>query len=309
MSMIPPQVNSSLPGVPAGSNGNNTGTPVPNGKSIYTYKYDFPNMFIEQSGKNDINAGKVLRYTLTCNGFSFNAHIDPSHLTDTKGKRLVQLDVLTGIVLQDFGYTPEIIEMQGTTGARYYKELVKLDTVFSNQSTNGLVPTPATLTIEGRTYTGVFRDFVWNRQIYDGNTYKYTILFVVMNQGAISNPNNTNSQVISANTVAVASTNSNGQNQVQYLTTYAGQTPSNYIQANSGTIGSSQRSAAMAYLASNWSTAPQNKRSFPGPNGRILSSEVLVVPASWQSVLSASTSNNAGGSTLISGNVSLGTIA
>lgn len=291
------QVNSSLPNQPAESGPSNV-----NPGNQYK-NYDFHNMYLEQSGKSGIKRGKILRFSMSCNGVTFNAHLDPNHLTDTQGKRLIQLDVLTGIVLQDFGYTPEIIEFQGTTGAQYYVELLKMQNVFTKQSTNGIIPTPATLTIERRTYTGVWKDFTWNRQVLDGNVYKYDIVFVVMSAGAIQPADTVKSSVIAANTVAVAAANANGMNQVQYVS-YAGNTAYNYVSTNPA-INNTQRSAALAYLRQNWSTATQNVRSYPGDNANLSITEVLVVPASWSSVLSSSTTNNSAGGTLFSGNIAL----
>lgn len=297
MAGVPPQVNTSSPGQPAGSNvSTNKYQQLANASPNNLYKnYNFPNMYMEQSGKND---GKKLRFSLACNSFTFQAHIDPEHLTDDQGKRLVQIDVLTGIVLQDFGYTVQSIELRGSTAAAYYDEIDSLDRVFNNQSTNG-VPTPATLIIEGRTYTGVFTRFEFDRIAQD-NRYKYVIGFTVLQRGKRYDNSNFNysSAVVAARQARNAIASGTGQNVTTYVDN-TGNTPADYVSSNPN-IPRSKKGTALAYLASQWSTAPQNSsRSYPGDYNTMNSGEVLVVPVNWNSILqgNASTPTSAQGNT------------
>ena len=301
MASIPPIINTSQPGIPAGSN-NSIPSNVPDpdlsatiGTSdIYPYNsvsslgtsyknYLFSNMYKEQNGKNQ---NKLLRFSLACKGLKFQAHLDPSHITDEQGKRIVQLDTLTGIVLQDYGYTARRIEIRGTTGAAYYVEIKRLDDLFNNQSTSGQ-PTPATLTLESRTYTGVWKEFSFERMAQE-NTYKYIIGFVVMNVGKLSgndNAINFSSSVTQSNTIQNASSSSTGQNLVQYIP-YAGNSPNDYVTSIPQSITIPQRQQALNYINAHWSDASDfNKRSYPGDRANLLQNEVLVVPLDWSTIL------------------------
>jgi hypothetical protein len=289
MASIPPQINTSSQGKPAGSNisTNTSYQAMANASPNNLYKnYNFPNMYTEQAGKNN---GTKLRFSITCNSFTFQAHIDPEHLIDEQGKRIVQIDVLTGIVLQDFGYTVQAIELRGTTGAAYYDEIDALDRVFNNQSTGG-VPTPATLVLESRTYTGVFTRFEFDRIVRD-NRYTYVIGFTVLQRGKTYNNSNFNyaSAVVAARKAQNSIGYGTGLNQTTYID-YAGQTPNAYASANSN-IPLSQKGIALTYLAAQWSTAPQNaNRSYPGDYNPLNANEVLVVPINWNSVLTGNAS-------------------
>ena len=258
---------------------------------IYPYKiatnlnnhyknYNFKNMAKEQVGKLKT---PLLRFSLICNGYKFQAHIDPNHIVNNQMKRIVQLDTLTGIVLQDYGYGAQSLELRGTTGAAFYVEIDKLNTVFNNQSTNA-APTPCQLILEGITYQGVWKEFTYERQSQD-NIYKYTIGFTVMSIGKISSSNNTSSAVIAAKKTANALTISNGKNKVNIMP-WAGRTPAAFVAATSS-IPANQRNAALSFLNANWKTATVNKRSYPGDNATLLSNEMLVVPLSWANVLNS----------------------
>jgi len=298
MASIPPQINTSSLGKPAGSNvsTNTSYQAMANASPNNLYKnYNFPNMYAEQSGKNN---GTKLRFSLSCNNFTFQAHIDPEHLIDEQGKRIVQIDVLTGIVLQDFGYTVQAIELRGSTAIAYYDEIDKLDRVFNNQSTSG-VGTPATLIIEGRTYTGVFTRFEFDRMIQD-NRYKYVIGFTVLQRGKTYNNSNFNyaSAVVAARKAQNSIGYGTGLNQTTYID-YAGQTPNAYASSNPN-IPLSQKGIALAFLRQMWPTATANSgRSYPGDYNTLNDGEVLVIPINWNSVLqaNASTPSSSQGST------------
>lgn len=283
MANVAPQVNVSSPGTPASANvpGNKYQTLANNNPNNIYKNYNFPNMYLEQSGKQ---VGKKMRFSLSCNSFTFKAHLDPEHITDDQGKRLVQIDVLSGIVLQDFGYTVQNIELRGSTGAAYYDEIAQLDTVFNNQSTTGTV-TPATLVLEGRTYTGVFSRFEFDRVAKD-NRYTYIIGFTVLQRGATyDNTNfNYNSAVVAANRARNAIASGNGVS-INMTVDNTGRTPADYVNSNMS-IPKTKTGVALTYLANQWSSAPQNKRSYPGDNSVMNAGEVLVVPVNWNNVLS-----------------------
>ena len=257
-----------------------------NSKNSYK-NYDIYGMYEQQTLKN---TEPMRRFSLVCNGYKFQAHIDPSHMVDTKAKRLVPLDTLTGIVLQDYGYVMQTIELKGTTGAAYYKEIEKLDDVFSNQSTTGTAtqsnPTICVLKIENRTYSGVWAGFTFERQAQE-NTYKYTIIFNVMVKDtyvdANASPGNFNSTLTQKGKVVNSANSSNGKNQVTYVS-WDGKTPSSYADTIVKQFG--KKSQILQFLQKNWSSAPQNKRSFPlAPSGVVNPGEVLVVPLNWSTVL------------------------
>jgi len=251
--------------------------------------YDINNMFQEQSAKQ---TNPSLRFTLVCNGFKFQGHIDPNHLIDTQSKRIVQIDTLTGIVLQDFGYMMQILELRGTTGSAYYQEIQRMDAVFNNQSTGGSAsasnPTVCTLTIEGRTYSGVWKDFTFERQAQI-NTYNYTIVFDVMTKGKFTNstssPGNFDSVQTQKNQIANGLTSSNGKAQVNYVS-WPGQTPRSYAKSIVQFYKVGTTAQILQYLKNNWSTALQNKgSSYPGDDGKVSNTQVLVTPLNWNTVL------------------------
>jgi len=277
-----PKVNKSSPGVPAGSKpkAGNRSYDIFSPKNEYK-NYDFPNMFVEQTAK--VNNAQ-LRFSLECNKTKFQAHLDPTHLTDDQGKRIVQLDTLTGIVLQDYGYTAQNIELRGSTGAKYYQKILEMDNVFNNQSTSGN-PTICTLIIEGRTYSGVWKAFTFDR-IAQENTYKYVIGFTVMKQGKFYDniANNFNSTQISSGTLKNAIESKDGKSNVKYVPD-VGQTATKYVTGEK-TISASKRKQALAYIATHWKDFKGNKaRQYPGDNAAIKKGEALVVPIDWSKVL------------------------
>ena len=253
--------------------------------------YNFNNMVKEQIGKLK---SPMSRFSLVCNGYKFQAHIDPQHIVNNQSKRIVQLDTLTGIVLQDFGYSAQTLELRGTTGAAFYTEISKLNDVFNNQSTNAS-PTVCTLVLESITYSGVWKEFTYERQSQD-NIYKYTIGFTVMTAGKsqAASPGNFNSAVTQANKTANALTSSDGSSKVSYIP-WAGKTPYAYVAALNQVIPTGSRSVALAFISKNWSTAPQNTRSYPTDKGYLKSTEVLVVPLDWNTVLNSMAANTVGG--------------
>lgn len=306
MASIPPNINKSKNKIPSSSNKKNkpnikspqstkiTNADIPiTSADIYPYKsaqsqktqyknYNFVNMADNQISKSK---NPLTRFSLTCNGYSFQAHIDPNHIINTQAKRIAQLDTLTGIVLQDYGYMAQTFEIRGTTGAAYFLEIQKLNDVFNNQSTSG-TPTVCTLTLETITYSGVWKEFSFERQAQE-NTYKYTIGFTVMKLGKYTpaSDGNFNSQITQSNTAKNAMNSSDGKSKVTQVS-WAGKTPQSYVESISQYVPASKRSVALAYIKQNWSTASQNKaRNYPGDRANLNTGEVLVIPLDWSTIL------------------------
>jgi len=277
-------INTSLPGLPASSN-----TPV-NSNNPYK-QYDFAEMFLQQSGKTNLSRGKIQRFSLSCNNYSFQAHLDPQDFSVSENKRIVSIDTITGIVLQDFGFSPLQVEFKGTTGAAYFSEIATMENVFQNQSLNTSLATPCALTIENRTYTGVWQSFFWDRKIYEGNVYKFNVGFIVTQQGKqiITDSASSNSTVISNNKINVSANNANSQNIINYIQ-FGGKSPFQYVSSNPQ-IPNNQRKKALQWIANNWSTSLSNMRNYPGDSANLLSTEFLPTASDWQSVLNATGSS------------------
>ena len=277
MSVIPPSISSST--IP----GQNPTTQLNNFKSQYP-NYNFPNMFKEQVGKS---SGYLQRLTLIIPGvngstpYAFIAHIDPNHLTHEQNKRVVQQDVITGVVLQDFGYTVENIELKGTTGAAYYTEIQALDLIFNNQSVNGL-PLQVTMTIESRTYTGVWKSFSYQRMIVPqgGNIYEYTMSFTVLQRMDTTGSNDTaltGSSVVSQNASANAA---NGTSTLTFsYIQQPGSTPRQY--AESSGVSLTKIKPALGFMAEAWDTSKNNGQPYPGDDTPLGINDILTVPSSW----------------------------
>lgn len=108
-------------------------------------------MFVEQ---NKISNNGKLPFTLQIYNQSapvkFTAHLGPNDINSAQQKRSAQLDTISGVVIQDFGFKPEILEIKGTTGSAYYQELNQMDAIFKSQNLGS--PTPVTVTLEYTTY-------------------------------------------------------------------------------------------------------------------------------------------------------------
>src|ERR1700722_14135648 len=115
----------SSPGIPAELTNKSAASLIP---------YDIEYAFRNQSLKNIDGS---LRFSLSIpfgsSTYFFQGHIDPNHLTDEQNKRFVKLDTLNGVILQDFGFMPETIELRGTTGSAYYREIGQLDSIYNAQ--------------------------------------------------------------------------------------------------------------------------------------------------------------------------------
>lgn len=265
------KVNSSSPNKGATSQTNITNQKYP--------KYEWNNIFISQLGKE---FGKQKRMSLTCNGYTFQAKIDPNNYVNTQQKRNIQIPVINGIVIQDFGYEAEKIELKGSAGMDFYLKIQEMDAVFNNQA--GTSSNLATLIFENRVYTCYIDSFTHRRSAREA-TYEYSInLTVTKRSGDYPNTPQNNSSIANSNKIKNSALSTTGTNIVQYLQ-YTGKTPSNYVSSNSSLIPKNQQANALQYIQSNWANAYQNVRAYPGDNSPLLNTEVLVVPSNWSNVL------------------------
>lgn len=304
------QVNISSPGQSAIANANSG-----NGQ-----KYDFKNMRYEQSAKQ---TNPLLRFTLKVGtGPMFQGHIDPYHISNEQNKRLVEIQVNTGIIIQDFGYMAQQLELRGTTGAAFYTEIKAMDAIFNSQSING-TPTNSILVIENRSYTGVWKSFFWERQAQK-NTYDYTIGFTVLQLGVTGSVAVLNSPIVQQAKAAISQQSSSGQLQTSNVPA-AGISPRQYlISLGPGVVPASQFGAsgaggwgALGWLGNNWDSTGNNG-PYPGddsplgyiPIGSVpgfasntyyseasIPQQYLTVPVSWSAALLVS-SPGYGGSPL-----------
>ena len=253
--------------------------------------YDINYAVTQQTLKNT-NAQLRFKMSVQINStktYTFQAHLDPNHLVDEQNKRLVQIDVLTGVILQDFGYMPETLELRGSTGSQYYKEIQTLDTIFNNQSRNGR-PTPVSITIQERTYSVVWRSFSFDQQQTQagGNVVNYTMSFVILNRG-LNVGSGTASDVSSGSSVAAqnkinnSTIYNNGQALIVTVSTN-GLSVYDYLKSVAQ-IPYTQIDDAVTYVENNWDPII-NGGAYPGDTVNLLPNQVITVPSDWSNVLS-----------------------
>jgi hypothetical protein len=250
-----------------------------------TVLYDINYAYQQQSAKNNNNK---LRFTLsvpTANNttITFNAHIDPNHLIYSAEKRIVPLDVLTGVVVQDFGFNAETMELKGTTGSAYYKEIDTLQSIFRSQSMNGL-PSKVSISIEGKTYKAAWKEFVFDRQntAAGGNTINYTISFIIL-------PTHTVLQGTSLGPTAAANAASNSQ---QYSTgaavlqavTTGGKSVYQYLKFSKDVPLTSLQQASN-FVQQNYDPSANGGMAFPGINIPLQANQTINVPNDWSTVV------------------------
>lgn len=298
MSSVPPISSNSSLGFSTPQKNQSSGTPNgtkntsdKNTSAKNIYPYNFPNMVKEQRGKV---TGAVQRMVLTLSpgggkqSFYFGAHIDPQHLTDEQNKRIIQQDVLTGVVFQDFGYMAENIELKGTTGSEYFLEIQEMDDIFNNQSLQG-TPTQVELTIEGRTYDAIWKSFTYNRinTAQGGNIYEYEMAFTVLQRTTSA------SQVIASVTVnsGVAQQNAvNNTSQVYNNVFVNGQTAQEYIRSITS-IPVPMQGLALTFIASHWDTTLNNGDNYPGATVPL--TNYITTPLDWGTYLATATNTGA----------------
>jgi hypothetical protein len=261
----PSTVSTSSPGQTANTNSNSQS----NAQPLYDINYAYQ----QQSAKN--NPKNNLRYTLSIPGANgktiiFKAHIDPNHLIFSNEKRIVELDVLTGVVIQDFGFNTQILELKGTTGSAYYNEILQLGVIFHAQSAKGQ-PSAVSISIEGFNYKATWKEFVYDRQntAAGGNTINYTMSFVII-PGFVKTSTEFLGKVPGLGGV-INQVSTNGLS----ITAYLKSLPS---------IPLPNLGLAQQYVQNNWSSYSNNGAAFPGLNVPLLPTQVINVPGDWSSV-------------------------
>lgn len=221
---------------------------------------------------------KYLRMRLVAPGIAtFQAKIDPQDFSRQQAKRSVQLDVLTGVVIQDFGYKPEILEIKGTTGARYWTDFNEMDLVFKGQA-NGK-PVPITLYIERHTYTGFWTQFSANRTInaQAGNLVQYSMQFVVFASAYVKTAD---AVAAGASLVSqLASSQAPGSIGSIQLVQWSGSVQ-DYVSRNVP----DQPDDAMNFIENYWNYYTSNG-AYPGPDKPLKSTQFIPVPNSWSAYL------------------------
>jgi len=277
MSAMPPTITTSSPGNTAQQNSANTSS------TVQKYQYSFQ----QQSAKRN---NPKLRFTLSVPNVqqTFLAHLDPNDVQYKQAKRLASLDVLTGVVLQDFGYKAPILEVKGTTGSAYYNEINTLNGIFQKQNIG--TPAPVSITLEGYSYQAVWTDFSYGRSINQsaGNLVQYAMTFTVLQESSV--------QPQTGDTVAVGSSyvaNTNNTNNGSTTSSASQQAitiPGTILQyVNSAAAANNivnYKGQMIEYISDNWDTT---QGPYPGLNSK-LGSQTINVPLSWPAIITPSAS-------------------
>lgn len=250
--------------------------------------YDIAYAFTQQSSKN---TNKLLRMKLSVPSpnigepdYIFQAHLDPNHLINEQGKRVVELDTLTGVVIQDFGFKPEKLELKGTTGSAYYREIGEMDLIFNSQSLNG-TPSRVTLKIEERTYQCVWTGWMFGRQqsAAGGNLIEYTMNFTVLQRGESFDVSNNLYDASSQNKRPDAGIPSISGKTIQKNVDGYGKSAKDYCKATPE-IPKQKIKDALVYIEAHWD-AKLNKSSYPGDEKKLKKDQAFTVPNKWADVL------------------------
>jgi hypothetical protein len=241
-----------------------------------------PGMFKEQSLKANNSS---LRFRMEVPGGStFSAHLDPNDVSRQQMKRFAQLDALSGVVIQNFGYKPEMLEIKGTTGSRYYEAIKGMDDVYNSQN-NGK-PLPVNLYLEGINYTGFWSSFTFNRTINSqaGNLVQYSMQFIVFTRSSDSTSGDSIAQgasIVAKNTANQKSQFTNGKAKTTQFQ-YTGLTINHYINSHPELIV--VKDNALNFIEQHWADVPTNG-AYPGPNKALTSVQRIVVPSPWSNYL------------------------
>lgn len=251
--------------------------------------YDIAYAFTQQSSKN---TNKLLRMRLSVPSpnigepdYVFQAHLDPNHLINEQGKRVVELDTLTGVVIQDFGFKPERLELKGTTGSSYYREIGEMDLIFNSQSLNG-TPTRVTLKIEDRTYQCVWLGWMFGRQqsAAGGNLIEYTMNFTVLQRGESFDVSNNLYDAAAQNKRPDSSLPSASGTTVQKNVDAHGKSPRDYCKSTPE-IPKQKIPDALSYIKSYWNTKLNGGLAYQGDNFKLKKGQVLTVPNNWADII------------------------
>lgn len=245
-----------------------------------------PSMWQYQSAKA---FNPKLRFQLALpNGAYFQAHLDPNDFSIQKQKRFAQLDTLDGIVIQDFGYKPTILEIKGTTGSRYWDEINQLDVIFKGQSAGK--PMPVTLSIEGMNYTGFWSQFSCNRTINSqaGNLVQYSMQFIVFSESTWDTSQGSDTiasgaSVVANNKLQQAATFANSKGQTTTVV-WTGRTINQYINSIPALL--IYKDNALGFIEQHWNDIPSNG-AYPGPTKALTDSQRIVVPNPWSNFIAS----------------------
>ena len=210
-------------------------------------------------------------------GKVFKAHIDPNHYQHTQGKRMIPIDVLTGVIEQDFGYLAETVEIHGNTGLQFYNEIATMNDIFNNQL--GGMATTVNLKIEDISVTASWTNFEYRRTANAGSpqVVDYTMQFIVLSHtpsadAGVSNP--VAQQMKANNTTASTSTRS---------ITLGGQSVNSYLSGILSNQSYTYYNVALQFMQSNFNSSANSGMSFPNPDATFTSSNSpsFVVPSDW----------------------------
>lgn len=260
-----------------------------------------PDLFYQFQQQSAKGLDARLRFSMSVQSggkpYTFKAHLDPNHLQYEQNKRLVEIDALNGIVIQDFGYKPATLLLKGTTGSAYYKELSRLDLIFRHQSVNG-IPTTVSITIEQRSYNVVWKQFGYERQISasGGNLYNYSMSFVIMsdkygdfNNGSVSDYTY-GALIPRINAMNVSALY--GAGAVVQNVPAPGLSPRVFLQSLPG-VPNSQLLNALAYVQGAWNPTLNNNAPYPGDNIPLTATQLITIPGDWTTVQGLYTFNQA----------------
>jgi len=264
----------------------NTGTnnnANPNTGNTYSTSWN-PTAYKNQMGKlAGLKAGTVARFSMTLGKYTFQASLDPNDINLQQSKRYAMLDVLGGVIVQDFGWKPSVLEIKGTTGSKYYDAIAQMNLVYNAQGNGN--PVPVQVTLEGQSYQAVLQQFNYGRQINPtgGNLVNYQMSFTVLSQNAVPT-SATDSTVTTAavpQAMAANSTSTVGGQALQSVTVT--NSINGYLQSASSTTRTNYI-AAVAFLRMYWpngSTFPPNLNqvatytfNIPSPNWTALPTTV-----------------------------------
>jgi hypothetical protein len=251
----------------------------------FKYNYSYKNQSLKN---NNPKLRMTLQITTDSQTIKFQAHLDPNHFTSTQQKRFAKIDTLQGVVVQDFGYRAELINLKGTTGLAYYQEIQTLDQIFNSQSNNNK-PNSITLTIEQRTYIVAWENFSFDRQNTGGgpaNLINYEMDFIVLNRGAGQSETPTPSTVVAGNGV-------NGNQGTQQPNVPIKQTSiigslNTYVASQSDSIQPQQQQAAINWIIQNNPNVAEQYNIPTFTKYTPLNNVQITVPLNWNTVLSQS---------------------
>lgn len=243
------------------------------------------NAIAEQSAKH-FNVPTKVRFTMTLDAYEFTAHLDPNDIQRQQQKRLAQLDVLGGVVVQDFGYKAEILEVKGTTGSKYYDAINQMNDIFLAQTSDK--PKEVQVTLDGTSYSAVLMQFNFGRQINQGagNLINYSMQFIVL---AVNSVNSTlldtvvkGSSVVKSNTANNASKTLSGKSTTR--TEKWTKSLAEYVTQNTESIVKRNGPRVIGYINDYWTTLHPGQ-AYPPPFKALGKDGKFTRPINWSDVL------------------------